>query len=224
MKTTVKAFSTKFRSLAGDETISVPDEFIINALNWAFNSLPSVPKLDIAFTEHKTQTLDANDHYRWKLKTSFRRIADLKYLHFYTSTGGDPCELILCNRDNARFYAKNGLIELKVSGRPCEYTLEREDDDLYLVLDRPSNVPIVIDYIAHGYPKPVKSMDDTFEVSAVIENLLLSAMRRMFFIVGDDMSFAESITNYLDNKEVAEAIQMLNKTYKAETPLVLGVN
>lgn len=224
MITTVAAFTKKFRSLIGDETISVPDDFIINALNWAFNSLPSVPKLELAFAKHYTQNLRANGHYRFKLgkDKDFRRLADIMYLNFYTSTGGDPCPLKVCNRDNISFYKKNGLIELKVSGQPCEYTIEREDDETYLVLDRPSNVPIIIDYIAYGYPKPVQSMQDSFEVSAVIENLIISAMRRMFYMEASDYAFAGSIQDYLSNVEVVEAIQMLNKTYRNEAPVILG--
>lgn len=222
MKITVQEFSDKFRSLVGDETLSVPDNFIINALNWAFNSLPLIPRLDRAFSEHRTINLDANGHYRWKLPTKFRRIADLGFLHFYTSTGGDPCPLCICNRDNERFYAKNGLVSLKVSGAPCEYTIEREDDNTYVVLDRPSNVPILLDYIAFGFPKPVKSMEDKIEISAVMENLIISAMRRVWYQEASDFAFAESIGSYLDNKQVVEAIQMLNKSYGNEMPTILG--
>lgn len=222
MKITVEQFADKFRSLIGDETISVPEDFIIAALNWAFNSLPSVPKLERIFSKHYTKNLDANDHYKWDITGDFRRIADFEYLDFYTSTGGDPCKLKLCNRDNIDFYKKNGLINLKVAGTPCEYTLEREDDHTYLVLDRPSNVPIILDYIAFGYPQPVESMEDEFECSAVVENLILSAMRRLYYMESSDFAFAQTIETYLDSKEVVEAIQMLNKTYGCENLPVLG--
>lgn len=223
MITTVKKFATKYRSLAGDETISLPDAEIINALNWAFNSLPSVPKLELAFMEHCTKQLDANNHYRWELTTKFRRIADIEYLHFYTTTGGDPCRLHVCNRPNSDFYAKNGLVSLKKTGIPCEYTLEREDDQTYLVVDRPLEVPVIIDYIVYGYPQPVESMEDEFEVSSVIENLIISAMRRIQYLESSDFAFAQSITEYLDSKEILEAIQMLNKSYGNEMPVVLGL-
>lgn len=219
---TVENLAEKFRSLIGDETISVPDNFIIEALNWAFNSLPSVPKLERAFAEHYTQNLDALGHYKWRLGKRFRRIADFQYLYFYTSTGGDPCRLPLCNRAPQDFYKKNGLIELKVAGKPCEYTIERIGDDTWLVLDRPSNVPIIIDYVAYGYPKPVASMEDKIELSAVIENLILSAMRRLYYLESSDANFAGVVTDYLSNVEVVEAIQMLNKTYGSELPPVLG--
>lgn len=223
MRTTVQAFAEKFRALAGDETISIPDDLIISGLNWAFNSLPEVPRLELAFMEHVTKNLDANEHYKWEITPErFRRIADIDYLHFYTTTGGDPCPLKLCNRSNTDFYKKNGLVSMKISGEPCEYTLERQDDKTYLVIDRPSNVPIIVDYICYGYPKPVTSMQDEFEVSAVIENLILSAMRRVQYIEASDFAFAESITSYLDNKEIIEAIQMLNKGYGNEMPTVLG--
>lgn len=218
----VSDFAKKFRSLAGDETISIPDDLIINSLNWAFNSLPSVPKLELAFAKHYTVNLDANGHYKWDISGDFRRIADLMYLNFFTSTGGDPCPLNLCNRDPVEFYKKNGVIELKVAGKPCEYTLEREDDSTFLVLDRPSNMPIIIDYIAYGYPKPVTSMQDTFEASAVIENLMISAIRRLQYMEASDYAFAGSIQDYLDNKEVVEAIQMLNKKYGNERGTILG--
>lgn len=222
MKITLQEFADKFRSIIGDETLSVPDDFIIQGVNWVFNSLPSIPHLERAFMEHRTENLNANGHYRWKIKSKFRRVADIDYLYFYTSTGGDPCPIKVCNRDNARFYRKNGLVELKASGVPCEYTLERKDDDTYLVLDRPSNIPLIIDYIVYGYPKPVSALTDTFEVSAVVENLMVSALRRLWYMETSDYTFAQTIENYLDNKEVVEAIQMLNKGYSAELPTVLG--
>lgn len=222
MKMTVSQIADKVRSLTGDNLISITDDFIINALNWAFNSLPSVPKLELAFAKHYTETLNANGFYKWKLADEFRRVADILYLNFYTSTGGDPCPLKLCNRDNVAFFKKNGLIEKKVAGKPCEYTIEREDDNTYLVLDRPSNIPILLDYIAYGYPKPVESMEDEIEVSAVIENLIISAIRRLQYMEATDFAFAGSIQDYLDNKEVVEAIQMLNKRYGNETYTILG--
>lgn len=222
MKIKVQEFVDKFRSLIGDETLSVPDDFLINGLDWVFNSLPSVPGLERAFMEHRTENLDANGHYRWKLKSKFRRVADIEYLKFFTTTGGDPCPLKVCNRSNREFYKKNGLVSLKQAGLPCEYTLEREDDETYLVLDRPSNVPIILDYIAYGYPKPVSSMEDEFEVSAVIENLMISALRRVWYMESSDYAFSQTVENYLDNKELIEAIQMLNKQYAAEAITVFG--
>lgn len=224
MKTTVANFAKRFRSIVGDETISIPDNFIINALNWAFNSLPEVPKLELAFMEHVTKNLDANEHYKWEITPErFRRIADINYLHFYTTTGGDPCPLPLCNRDNERFYKKNGLVSMKISGEPCEYTLERKDDATYLVIDRPSNVPIIVDYICYGYPKPVQSMEDEFEVSAVIENLIISAMRRLQYMEASDAAFAGAVQDYLDSKEIVEAIQMLSKNYGPEYTVLGGI-
>lgn len=234
------ALSAKFRSLIGDEAISVPDDFIVNAFNWCLNSLPSVPKLDRAFAKHYTLPLDANEHYSWKLETDFRFITDLIYLNFYTSEGGDPCPLPLCYQDNIKFYKENGLPSLKISGKPCAYTLEREDDDLILVFDRPSNVPIIADYIAYGIPKPVPGIyklvvsagpngeqivtkeDVPIEISGIIENLILSAMRRLYYMEASDFAFSGSVESYLDNKEVVEAVQMLNKRMKNEGFVILG--
>lgn len=220
---TAQDFATKFRSIVGDETLSIPDDFILNGINWALNSLPSVPMLDRAFQKHFTQNLDAKEHYRWKLGKGFRRLSDIEYLRFYTSTGGDPCPLKVCNRSNIDFYKKNGLVELKVSGTPCEYTLEREGDNTYLVLDRPSNIPIIIDYIAYGYPKPITSLQDSFEASAVIENLMISALRRLWYMETSDFAFAGAIQDYLSNVEVVEAIQMLNKNYGPELTVLGGI-
>lgn len=219
---TVGQLASKIRSLAGDETMSIPDDLIINALNWAFNSLPSVPKLELAFAKHCTQTLNARGYYKWELAKDFRRVADFLYLNFFTSTGGEPCPLKLCQRGNIEFYKKNGLVSMKQAGQPCEYTLEREDDHTYLVLDRPSNVPIIVDYIVYGYPKPITSMQDTVELSAVIENLVVSAIRRLLYMEASDYAFAGAIQDYLSNVETVEAIQMLNKTYGNELLPVLG--
>lgn len=222
MKYTVRDFSKKFRLLAGDTSEDTPDEFLINGLNWAFNSLPSVPKLDKAFSKHLQFNLDAKDHYKWPLNAGFRRLSDIPMLNFYTSTGGEPCKLNVCHRDPQEFYAKNGLVALKKSGIPCEYTIEQEDDNIYLVLDRPSNVPIIIDYIAFGYPMPVTSMDDEIEISAPIENLVLHTLRKVWFEESDDLAFAGAFTDYMDNKMLPEAIQMLNKRWGTEEYTILG--
>lgn len=220
----------KFRAYIGDSTIDVPQDFIIGSLNWAFNELPRIPKLTKIFSKHFTFQLDAKDHYRWNLngtadgKPVFRRLLDMAYLNFYTSTGGEPCRLNLCNRDNVEFYNTNGIIELKQAGKPCEYTIEQEGDNIWLVLDRPSDVPIMIDYIAAGVPAQVKSMDDTIavDVSAIAENLILDVMRIVYYHEADDFAFAADISSYLDNKKVVEAIQALNRRWGNEESIVLG--
>lgn len=219
---TVDEFAKKFRIMLGDSTIDVPNEFIINGINWAFNELPLVPKLEKLFTKHKQFNLDAHNHYRWNLNDSFRRLLDIPMLNFYTSTGGDPCKLCLCHREVTKFYDKNGIIELKKAGTPCEYTIEIEGDDVWLVLDRPSDVPIIIDYIMYGFPKPVKSMDDTIEISAIAENLMLDVLRVYWLHEADDYAFAADINSYLDNKKVIEAIQALYKRWGVEETRILG--
>lgn len=241
MITTVKEFADKFRSLAGDETESIPDNFIVNGLNWSFNSLPTVPKLDKAFAKHYTVRLNANNHWRWKLNKDFRFISNTPMINFFTSTGGDPCPLYLCYKDNVEFYKKHGLISLKVSGTPCEYTLERDGDELYLVLDRPANIPIIIDYIVWGYPRPIPGFykerwvydkelgeevpvydDVTFEVSAPVENLILHTLRKVFYEEASDFAFAGAIGDYLDNKMLPEVIQMINKRLNISQPIIVG--
>ena len=99
MKYQVKDLTTKFRTIIGDSTVDIPSEFIINALNWAFNELPRVPKLERIFSKHINYQLDAKGHYKWNLnndksnKQIFRRIMNLPFLGLYTSTGGKPCPL-----------------------------------------------------------------------------------------------------------------------------------
>lgn len=240
MKISVKDFIKKFRALAGDDEDGIPEELIIQGLNWAFNSLPSVPKLDKAFAKHYTLPMEANGHWRWKLNQDFRYISNSPFIHFFTSTGGDPCPINICPKDNKVFYAKNGIPSYKVPGTPCEYTLEREYDDLYLILDRPASIPLIIDYIAWGYPKniegatelvEVKDKDgDThfeerdiyFETSAPIENLIISTIRKCFYEEASDFAFAGAIGDYLDNKLLPEAIQMVNKGFKSGQPIILG--
>lgn len=222
MKYQLSEFAKKFRILAGDTSEDTPDEFIINGINWAFNSLPSVPKLGKAFSKHYQFNLDANGHYKWKLNGDFRRLTDLPMLNFYTSNGEEPCPITICPKSNVDFYKKNGVIALKKAGTPCEYTIEQEDDDIYLVMDRPLDIPLIIDYIAFGYPMPVSSMDDEIEVSAPIENLILHTMRKVWFEEADDLGFAGAFTDYMDNKMLPEAIQMINKRFGTEEPTVLG--
>lgn len=230
MKYTAADISDRFRTHIGDSTIDIPEKFIVDALNWAFNELPRVPKLEKIFAKHFTFQLDAKDHYRWSLngvaegKPVFRRLLNIPYLNFYTSTGGEPCRLNLCNRDNVEFYTKNGIIELKEPGKPCEYTIEQEGDNIWLVLDRPSDVPIMIDYIGYGVPAQVRTLEDTIsvDISAIAENLILDVMRVVYFHEADDFAFAADISSYLDNKKVTEAIQALNRRWGNEEAIVLG--
>lgn len=241
MKISMLDFANKFRSLCGDETDSIPDEFIVSSINWAFNSLPSVPKLDKAFSKHYTVRLNANSHWRWKLNRDFRFISNSPMINFFTSTGGDPCPLNLCYRDNTEFYKKNGIINMKQSGTPCEYTLERDNDDLYLIFDRPLNIPMLVDYVVWGYPKPVpgitveklaydKELDEKIpveedvyiDISAPVENLILHTMRKVFFEEASDFAFAGAIGDYLDNKMLPEVIQMINKRLNISQPIIVG--
>lgn len=224
MKYRMYELSDKLRTLLGDHTEDIPDDFIINSYNYCINDLPMVPKLEKLFSKHKQFNLDAQNHYRWSLSdaTGFRRITDLPMLNFYTSTGGEPCKLGICHRNVQDFYEKNGLVNLKKPGTPCEYTIETEDDNVWLVLDRPSDVPIIVDYIAYGYPKPVESMDDEVELSSIAENLVLGVMHSVYLHEASDWAFAADITSYLDNKKIIEAIQQLHRKLGVEEPRILG--
>ena len=130
----IKDIANKFRIALGDSTMDVPDDFIINGINWAFNDLPLVPKLEKLFSKHYTPTLDAKEHYKWNLNEDFRRLLDIPMLEFYTSTGGDPCKLYICERNVVDFYKKNGIINLKRPGKPCEYTIETDKKHFILTL------------------------------------------------------------------------------------------
>ena len=220
----VSDIAEKLRMAIGDNTEDIPSDFICNALNYTFNSLPMVPRLEKLFSKHKQFNLDAKNNYKWSLSdaTGFRRITDIPMLNFYTSTGGDPCKLCICHRPVKDFYEKNGLVSLKQPGRPCEYTIETEGDNVWLVLDRPSDVPIIVDYIAYGIPKPVKCMDDEVEISAIAENLIIDTMKACYLREASDYAFAADVTTYLDSKTILEAIQMLYKKWGAEEIRVLG--
>lgn len=220
----MRTLAEKLRLLIGDNTEDIPEDFLVNAYNYTINSLPMVPRLEKLFSKHKQFNLDAKDNYKWSLSdaTGFRRITDIPMLNFYTSTGGEPCKLCLCHRPVKNFYEKNGLVSLKQSGRPCEYTIETEGDNVWLVLDRPSDVPIIVDYIAYGIPKPVSSMDDKVEISAIAENLILETMKAVYLHEASDYAFAADVTSYLDNKLVLEAIQALYKKWGTEEIRVLG--
>lgn len=222
MRYTVQEFADKFRVLRGDTTLNTPDEFIIEGINWCFRDLPLVPKLGKIFSKHYKFNLDAKGHYRWSLNSGFRRLIDIPMLNFYTSTGGEPCKLLVCHEDVEDFYNHNGLIELKHPGEPCEYTIEDEDDDIWLVFDRPLNVPVIIDYIAYGFPKPVKSMDDVIEISAIAEQIMMMALSTVWLQEAEDFSFAGNIYDYLDNKWLPEAIQALNKRWGVSKAAVVG--
>ena len=222
MKMLVKDVSQKLRIMLGDSTIDIPDDFVISALNWALNDLPLVPKLEKLFSRHDQFTLDAKGHYKWILNDKFRRLLDIPMLKFYTSTGGDICELKVCQQPVVDFYEKNGIINLKKPGRPCEYTIETEDDNVWLVLDRPSDVPIIVDYIAYGIPKPVNSMEDEIDISGIAEPLIMDVMRTYWLREADDYAFAADITSYLDNKKIIEAIQALHRKWGVEKTRVLG--
>ncbi len=224
MKMKLSDLADKLQSLIGDGTMDLPEEFIINSYNYCINDLPMVPRLEKLFSKHKQFNLDAQNHYKWSLSeaTGFRRITDIPMLNFYTSTGGDPCKLNICHRSVKDFYEKNGIIGLKVAGTPCEYTIEVEDDNVWLVLDRPSEVPIIVDYIAYGFPQPVESLDDEIEISAIAENLVLLVMKACYLHEAEDYGFAADVTSYLDNKKIIEAIQQLNRTWGVDDIRVLG--
>lgn len=216
--------ANKLRSLLGDSTIDISDDFMVTCYNYAIGDLPMVPRLEKLFSKHEQFNLDAHNHYKWSLSdaTGFRRITDLPLMKFYTSTGGEPCELPLCHRAVNDFYRKNGLVNLKQSGTPCEYTIETEDDNVWLVLDRPSDVPIIVDYIAYGYPKPATSINDEISLSAIAEPLVLGVMKGAYLHEADDYAFAADVTSYLDNKKIIEAIQQLHRRWGNEAPRVLG--
>lgn len=221
-KYTVKQFSDIFRTHLGDTTEDVPDEFIMHSINWAFNALPLVPKLEKIFSKHKTKNLDAKDHYRWNLNDNFRRIINIPMMNFWTSTGGDICRLDICHEETIEFYTHNGIPYMKESGKPCEYTIEQEDDNIWLVFDRPLDVPVIVDYIAYGIPKPVTSMSDEIDISAIAENLIIDMMMTVYYHESLDFNFSADIASYLDNKKVLEAIQQLNKNWKIAAPIIVG--
>lgn len=222
MKMTVQEFADKFRVLRGDSTASTPDNFIIEGINWCFREIPRVPKLGKIFTKHETYNLDANKHYRWNINSGFRRLIDVLMLNFYTSTGGEPCRLNLCHKDVEDFYSRNGIIELKHPGQPCQYTIEEESDDIWIVLDRPSNVPIIMDIIVAGFPKEVKTMEDEINISAIAEQLMLQLLASIWYQESADFNFSEAIFTYMDNKAIPEAIQALNKRWAVSGQAILG--
>lgn len=224
MKMKLSQLADSLRTSIGDGTVDISDEFIIAAYNWAIIELPLVPRLEKLFSKHKQFNLDAKNHYKWSLSdaTGFRRITEMPLIDFYTSTGGEPCKLTLCYKPVEKFYKENGLVNLKKPGKPCSYTIETEDDNVRLVLDRPSNIPIIVDYIAYGFPKPAKSMDDSIEISAIAERLVLDLMKAYYLHEADDYAFAADVTSYLDNKLVLEAIQSLHKTWGDNDIRILG--
>lgn len=223
MKYTVQAFADKFRTLAGDEAKNIPDNLIIEAINWAFSYLPTVPKLDKAFSKHRRRNLNSRYGTKWKLNKDFRRLTTTPLLQFFSiGEGGDPCPLHLCGLDPVEFYEKNGVPELKQPGVPCAYTIEQEDDNIYLVIDRPADCPLILDYIAYGYPQPVSSMDDTIEISAVIETVIINTLRDVCYMEAEDLAFAGAMEDIASNKYIPEAIQMLQKTWGTLKPTIIG--
>lgn len=222
MKYTVEEFARKFRTIRGDLTESTPDSFIIEGINWCFRDLPLVPKLYPIYSKHSKYNLDAKGHYRWKINGPFRRLIDTPVLNFWSSTGGEPCKLPLCYKDTADFYNENGLVELREAGEPCSYTIEQEDDNVWVVFDRPLNIPVIIDIIAYGFPKPVTKMSDEIEISAIAEQLMLNALTSVWFQEAEDFSFSGAIYDYLDNKLIPEAIQALNKRWAVAPQAILG--
>lgn len=234
MKITVSDFISKFRALVGDSSESIPNNFLIEAINLSINKVVSVPQLSRAFRKHFNTTLNAKNGHKWKLEGDFRRLADIDMLNFYSiGEGGIPCPLNLCALDVEAFYNKHGIVAMKKPGVPCEFTIEQEDDDTYLILDRPSDVPIMIDYIVYGYPAPIsdlttidpktkKPVPTTIELSAVIENIILNSMREAYYAEAEDLAFAGATLDILSNKYIPEAIQMLNKRLGIMRPTILG--
>lgn len=221
MRYKIKTFFDKARSLFGDTSNDIPTDFFINCLNWTFNELPNIPKLNKLFYDHYTVNLRRGS-YRWVVNKDFRSINDILFMNFYTSKGGEPCRKKVCNLPTPEFYARNGLVERMQPGEPCSYTIEFEGDNAFLVFDRPLGVPMMVDYAVTGYPKPVTSVEEEREISAIAENLILALMRKLWYEEADDMAFSQGVESYLDNKLILEAIQQLNKRFKNEMPRVLG--
>ena len=142
-------------------------------------------------------------------------------MNFWTSTGGDLCKLNLCNKSVEELYEDN-IPSLAKAGKPCSYAIEQEDDEVYLILDRPLNIPVVLDYIAYGFPKEVKSMEDTIEISAIVHNAMLDIMRAVWYEERDDFAFTGSVRDYLDNKFVPEMTEQIYKRFGIEQVQVLG--
>lgn len=224
MKYPLRTLAEKLRLLIGDNTDDLPEDFIINAYNYTINALPMVPQLEKLFSKHKQFNLDASNHYKWSMSdaTGFRRITDFPMLEFYTSTGGEPCKLCICHVPVEEFYQTNGLVSLKKPGTPCEYTIEVEDDNVWLVFDRPLDIPVIVDYIAYGFPKPVDDMEDEIELSAIAEPLVLDVMKTIYLMEASDYAFAADVRSYLDNKKELEAIQLLHRRWGNERLRVLG--
>lgn len=222
MKMKVGELAVKFQNFIGDSAITAPEPFICTALNWAFNELPRVPKLGKLFSKHYSVSLDANGHFKWSLNKDFRRLSDILYINFWTSTGGEPCKLNLCHRNVVDFYEKNGLVSIRKAGEPCEYTIEVEGDKVWLVMDRPLNVPIIVDYIACGFPKPVQSFEDEIDISAIAENLIFGMMQTVWHYEGFDYAWSQQTLEYLSNYALEQAIQELNKRWGNESHIILG--
>lgn len=223
MKYTVQVFADKFRTIVGDESMNIPDNLIIEAINWAFTEIPTVQKLDKVFSRHYRVNLNSRYGVKWKLNKDFRRLTRTPLLSFYsTAEGGDPCPLKLCGYEPVKFYEQYGIPELKKAGVPCAYTIEQEGDDIYLVIDRPADCPLVLDYIAYGYPKPVTSMEDRIEISAPLERLLMTLMRKVLYSEAEDLAFAGAMEDLLSNKYEPEIQQLLNQMWSTLEPTILG--
>jgi hypothetical protein len=215
----------KYSALVGDTLQTDPTDFVITGLNKAFNELPSYPKLDKLFEKHYQVQLAGNNEWRWNLNQDgdYRKISNIPTLTFWdNSKAGDPCKLAICNLPNGKFYERNGIIKLKTPGRPCEYTIETEDDSTYLVFDRPLDKPLFIDYVIYGYPKNVQSPDEQIALSAIAENLILEYLKYVHYQESDDFAFAGSVFDTLDNKLVPEALQQLYKPMDSDAPIIIG--
>lgn len=236
----------KFRALAGDDSASIPDQMLIEAINLALNKITSVPKLSKAFSKHYTVNLPSKGECKWELDGDFRRLADIPMLNFYSiGEGGDPCPLRICPLDPINFYNKHGMVNLKQPGIPCEYTIEQEDDHTYLVVDRPLDIPLMVDYIAYGYPKPIEGFTEMdmetgksvivridpetgehvpvgIEISAVVEQLILDSMREAYYAEAEDLAFSGAVLDILTNKYIPEALATLYKRFEIMPPTILG--
>lgn len=223
MITKVSDIAKEFRTYMGDSAIDVPDDFIIAGLAWAYRSLPLEPKLAKVFQKHYTLDLDTKDGYAWCLNEDFANIADFLYLNFWTTgAGGDICLLDVCYQTPEVFYTENGLPELRKAGRPCKYTLERDDDDVYVVFDRPLNISCVADYMCYGFLKEPTSMKDEISLPKPVKNLIFSAMKEFYFREAEDANMAQEIGLYMDSKLVPEVVQYINQRWSSAPHVVLG--
>ncbi len=209
----------EYRRRRGDTTDSITSEFIIDAFNWGARELARAPGIgDRILLWQMTKSLaprskDGSPARRWDL-TDYSQtdtIQDITMLNIWRSTTTKPEQMRdLTFLDPDEFYSEYPKFMPYTPGIPKAMTFDSDGDTAWLALDRPSSIPLFVDYRFVAGPKPVKKPSDIVKIPSVAYNTILDFLDIYYFMEGMDYALTDPTWSNID-KAMAEIRQKVNK-------------